>query len=340
MAFYSYWHDGDSRDGALGDVGPLAAAVINALAAGKVLNNATMGPYLANDTLGGFSCSGAVSPVTLTSGLANVNGRLMLSDASSTIAVPTPAASTRMDILCLQYDAATNQVRPYLHQGIEGAGVYPSLTQTAITWEVPLWGVTITTLGAITLADLRVYVQPAVRISDSQLAAGSIDRLKLVRLDPYPWLMPWNVWNITDAAAIAMTYQDYGWPLPDAKLSVAIATIDIPAAWTREYDLSVTPVIYTAAGVTGNCYARVYAKWGALNEAYNTHTETNSWQSIAVPTAERQAAGAAVVIPHASASSADILTVSFERDATAGTGMDTLGDIAYFRGFYLTYKAK
>jgi hypothetical protein len=313
---------------------------MNPMRAGLVLNNATMGVYLANDTLGGFNCSGAASPLTLTSGRGHVNGRDVLSTASTGITVDTPAASTRKDLLVLQYDKSTNQVLPYVHQGVEGAGAYPSVTQTANVWEVAIWGITITTMGAITLEDKRVPVELAIQVSDANLPDGTLDRDKLEVLARRVMIMPFLAWNVTDNVVVPAEYQDYGAPMPDSKVTDVIAVCQVPSDWNRDADLEIIPVVMTAAAAAANLYYSLSAKWGdESGEDYNTHTAANALAAEAIEAGPKQTFLTALEIPAATADDDhQVLTITLKRDAT--DPLDTVGAKVYLRGFLLYYNSK
>lgn len=77
--------------------------------------------------------------VRVRSGYGNVNGAWYYNDADVTVTPNANASgSTRIDVVVLQADFATNTVRIALVEGTPAAG-YPALTQTAGTlWETPL----------------------------------------------------------------------------------------------------------------------------------------------------------------------------------------------------------
>jgi hypothetical protein len=242
-----------------------------------------------------------------------------------------------MDILCLQYDSATNQVRAYLHQGVEGAGAYPALTQSAITWEVPLWGVSITTLGAITLVDQRVYVQPTMRISDSQLAALSIARTKLVALERYFLVPPMTSWNAGDDIAIPLESGAFGWPLIDGKLCLVYGKFHVPQDWDGISDILAYPVVLTATA-TGNVYGAIDARWGSGGQVYNTHTNGNAVAAEAIAAGATLTALTPVTLATANLNKNDIVTLCYAR--TAGDALDTMGATVYFAGFDVRYTSQ
>jgi hypothetical protein len=104
-----------------------------------------------------LAVTGAVSPVSMNTGGAIVQGTKYKNDAAVSITVPTPAASTRIDRIILRKSVAAQTVRAVRLAGVEG-GAAPALTQVGgTTWEASLYQVSITTGGVITLTDERVF---------------------------------------------------------------------------------------------------------------------------------------------------------------------------------------
>lgn len=104
-----------------------------------------------------LAVSGSSSPLSVASGKAFVNGIRHASDSAVNVAVPTPSAGTTKHRVVLQAVWGTIQAaRVALISSPDGTNSYPALTQNDNSqWEVPLYGVTIDTLGAITLEDQR-----------------------------------------------------------------------------------------------------------------------------------------------------------------------------------------
>lgn len=105
--------------------------------------------------------TGAGSPVTVDTGAAMVDGNFYENDAPLTVAIPTPAASTRIDRIVLRKDFAGQTVRVTRIAGVEG-GSAPAITQSdGVTWDILLYQVSITTGGAITLTkEYKFIVSP------------------------------------------------------------------------------------------------------------------------------------------------------------------------------------
>jgi hypothetical protein len=102
--------------------------------------------------------SGAATPISVAAGRAICYGTWYQADAAVSVAVPSPGASTRIDRIVLRKDWAAQTVRVTRIAGVEGGGA-PALTQTAgVTWDTPLYQLSITTLGVITLTDQRRWI--------------------------------------------------------------------------------------------------------------------------------------------------------------------------------------
>lgn len=133
-------------------------------------NNADEG--VMKNYLNELSASGAVSPVAVNTGAAIVYGFPYWNTVSENVTIPTPAGSTRVDLIVLRADWTAQTVRLTRIAGTEGAGP-PSLTQTdGVLWDLPLWQASITTGGAITLTDQRAYVHPNIEIETQMLVDG------------------------------------------------------------------------------------------------------------------------------------------------------------------------
>lgn len=105
-----------------------------------------------------LAVTGAVTPVSVASGRALADGNWYESDGAVTVAIATPAASTRIDRIVLRKDWTAQTVRITRIAGTEGAGA-PALVQTpGTTWDTPLAQVSVTTGGAITVTDERVFI--------------------------------------------------------------------------------------------------------------------------------------------------------------------------------------
>lgn len=146
------------------------AAVMNAVSGASGITN--KGGVILGDG-NALNAVGSSSPVTLRSGSAIVQGTWYENDADISIAIPTPGAATRIDRIVLRKNWITQTVRITVISGVEGGGA-PAYTQTlGVIWDIPLWQVSITTLGAITLTDERIYAPRAANAVD----AGAVVRV-------------------------------------------------------------------------------------------------------------------------------------------------------------------
>ncbi len=147
---------------ATGDAGPYSAdewaEIWRTLLAGHTTSPWQRSCVLAGDQgTGALAVSGATSPVSIAVGQALVHGTWYENDAVSTLAIPTPGGATRIDRVVLEKDWTAQTIRIARLAGVEGGGV-PALTQTdGVLWQVSLAQASITTLGAITLTDERIF---------------------------------------------------------------------------------------------------------------------------------------------------------------------------------------
>jgi len=118
--------------------------------------------------------TGATSPISVNTGAAFVDGKFYENDAAASVVVPSPTVSTRIDRIVLRKGWVAQTVRITRIEGIEGGGA-PALTQNdGTTWDIPLYLVTITTGGAITLTDQREYIHPNISVEVGMLDASLV----------------------------------------------------------------------------------------------------------------------------------------------------------------------
>lgn len=127
------------------------------------------------DDLNDFSISTAgANNQTVASGRGQVYGNWYSNDAPISFTIATPGASTRVDRLVLRKDWAAQTVRMVKIAGVEGAGA-PALVQSAgTTWDVPLYQVSITTGGVMTVTDQRVVLQGLAGAGVTVAPAGGL----------------------------------------------------------------------------------------------------------------------------------------------------------------------
>lgn len=129
--------------------------------------------------LNGLAVSGTATPVSIATGAAVVAGFWYINDASTTLAVSTPAVSTRIDRVILRVSWSAQTVRLVLLAGSEG-GAAPTLTQSLnTTWEISLAQVSITTGGAITVTDERSYAKFNTEVDTNSLADDAVTFAKM-----------------------------------------------------------------------------------------------------------------------------------------------------------------
>ena len=133
------------------------------------------------DYLNELVVTGISGGVSVATGAALVDGFFYENDAPVTVDIPTPAASTRVDLIVLRKDPTAQTVRITRIVGTEGAG-RPSLTQLdGGTWDLELAQVSITTAGVITVTDFRDIAQStlipkisSLEVIEEILSDGSI----------------------------------------------------------------------------------------------------------------------------------------------------------------------
>jgi len=98
--------------------------------------------------------------VLLAPGAAVVYGIPYWSDDTETIPIPVPVVGTTGHRVVVRADYVAQTVRLALLSSADGVSALPALTQTLnTTWEIPLYGVQITTGGSLILSDQRVYAE-------------------------------------------------------------------------------------------------------------------------------------------------------------------------------------
>ena len=151
---------------------------IEALTTQNNVNNGVLKNY--GSALAVSASGGSASPVTIENGAALVKGFFYRNDAAGTLAIPTPAAATRIDRIVLQADWAAQTVRAARVAGDEGGGT-PALTQTdETTWEIPLATVSTTTGGVATVTDGRVWIRYNTNVVANMLETDAVTTTKVI----------------------------------------------------------------------------------------------------------------------------------------------------------------
>lgn len=158
--------------------------------------------------------SGVATPVQVDTGSAIVYGTWYNNSAAVSVAIPTPAAATRIDRIVIRKSWAAQTARITRIAGAEG-GAAPAMTQAVgVTWDIPLASVSITTGGVITVTDNRELLGstldhthtggadlsqiPTAGIADDAVTSDKIDDDSIVNA------------NINSAAAIDQTKLSFG----------------------------------------------------------------------------------------------------------------------------------
>lgn len=107
------------------------------------------------------TAAGGVSPISVNTGRAFVHGTWFENDAAASFNIDaTPATQSRIDLVVLRKTWATQQVRLAILKGTDAVvPVAPTPTQSAgVTWEFPIYQITIVPAGTLTIDDVRQYV--------------------------------------------------------------------------------------------------------------------------------------------------------------------------------------
>ncbi len=157
MAENSLFWDGTST----GDAGPYSGDNFSDFIRKVFINDRTQQGVI-EGYLGELASSGVTSPITVSTGAAMVDGKFYENDSNRFLSFTTPSSNTRIDRIILRKDFSAQTVRLTTLTGTEGSGTPPTVTQTdGTTWEIPIYQVSITTGGIITLIDERSFLYTA-----------------------------------------------------------------------------------------------------------------------------------------------------------------------------------
>jgi hypothetical protein len=235
------------------------------------MNAAAFTDGVVEDKLNLLAVTGATSPVSVNTGWAWVNGKLYKNTAAVTVAVPTPAVSTRIDRIVLRANYTAKTVTIQRLAGVEG-GAAPALTQTdGTTWEYSLAQASITTGGVITLTAEALIAHP--RGSHHQ---GDIK----------PWQGTLSGHYPTQAETGAI---DTRWHLANGDTENGVVTLDLRDRFIVAYgttytkdstggaatkDLSHTHAVGTLAAANESTHVHAAGSIAAANESSHTHGAT------------------------------------------------------------------
>lgn len=182
MAEYSmFWTTGTTGDGAASGY---TEAQTTEFFGDMFTPNSATGPHtsqgVAAGVLGELAVTAGSGQVSVAGGRLIGEGYGYKNTASLVVAIPTPAANTRIDRIVVRVQHGTTRTARITRiAGTEGAAA-PALTQSAgVTWDVPLAQVTVTTAGAITVVDQRSFCHFATRVSTAMLDDGSVTNTKM-----------------------------------------------------------------------------------------------------------------------------------------------------------------
>lgn len=258
-----------------------------------------------------LATTGATSPIATNTGWAFVNGKLYKNTASVNTVVASPAVSTRIDRLVVRvdYTASPETGTLTLIAGVEG-GAAPAVTQVdGTTWDLPLYQVSITTGGVITLTSERAYCGQRTRI----LAVPCTE-----------------AWNLAPAEIDRTNASPYGMPMVDGQSVQCFGSFYVPSDYVSGG--VVIPVVY--AGGTGNLRGDQTLYYGATGEtpgsvatAAATQAVTNT-QLTNLTTIQTAMTGVAA---------GDHVMIVFQR--TGAHGDDTVGATVQFVQWLVSYTA-
>ncbi len=311
-----------------------------------------------------FSATGATSPVTVGHGWIVSKECIIFVDADTSVTVATPAGSTRKDRIVLRYTHATTSAAVTLIAGAEG-GDFPAVTQTeGTTWDTPLWKVTITTGGAITLTDERTYCSFSSQVVNSSFgdrtAASVIGRSAATAGAPADIAAASDHQVLrrdgTTIAFGALTHEfmtdrtrtvfvpaiggrdiTLGTPAITSTLGIVApdgSVTDINGFWQVPVDfvstLTATAVVLTTT--SGNVYSQHEITYGGSGEDYNVHTGVSAYAAVALVTPHLTQIQ---TVSLASAAIADYVILTWIRDAT--NVLDTIADVVDCIGWLVSY---
>lgn len=165
------------------------------------------------------TAAGAVSPASVNTGRALAYGTWYQADAAVSVAIPTPAVSTRIDRIVLRKSWAAQTVRVTRIAGVEGGGA-PSLVQVAgTTWDTPLAQVSITTGAVVTVTDEREFLgrQPSPLVKPDDESVNNSAALQNDDDFVFP-VLPGDIWLVKQRLRVSGVDTGSGikmaWSLP------------------------------------------------------------------------------------------------------------------------------
>ena len=123
-----------------------------------------------------YTANDIVSPVSIGTGYAMVDGKWHKSDAAVDFVIANPTVNPRIDRIVLRKTWATQLVRLTLISGAEAAApTLPAITQNdGSVWDITLWAVYIDVAGNITLIDERNFIPYKENANNNVIINGNM----------------------------------------------------------------------------------------------------------------------------------------------------------------------
>lgn len=118
--------------------------------------------------------SGTATPFVIGTGRALTHGEWYEADVAVSTVIPSPAGATRIDRIVLRKDWVAQTVRITRIAGVEGGSAPPLVNIDGVTWDQPLYELSITTGGVITATDLRSFIGGSPFSGLSTFAVGDM----------------------------------------------------------------------------------------------------------------------------------------------------------------------
>jgi hypothetical protein len=279
--------------------------------ASKILSACIGFEGVASNYLNELACTyTGANTVAMNTGGALVDGKWYLNDASQNITIPSASAgTTRVDRIVLRASWAGYTVAPTVITGTVSA---PAITQTSgTTYDILMYRASVTDAGVVTLTDERTFANVT--------AAKTANRTRTVLVQA-----------VSDNTTTAVI-DDYGAPLVDAAAHTAHGMFRVPSDFVS--GMTVDVIVYVGTG-SGNVRLSSAVNYGALNEAYNTHSASSAESTYTVTTSQVKS-----YIQHSltSAAAGDYLFMYVYRDGE--DALDNAATTIYVVGFLVSYTA-
>lgn len=280
-----FWTTGTSGDGTSGLTESDARKLFWSLSGKKTSQGVILG------YLNALAATGATSPVAINTGAAMVAGLFYWNDASVNVSVPTPSVGTTGHRIVLRADWSTRTVRITRIDGTDGAASLPAITQSeGSIFDLPLCSLMITTGGAITLTDERLYYQIPGLVATGRIDAQALDHNsageRLLRVSARQggsstvWATPGTSNYIPPGVRVKMQAGARQWS--GASASSGTVAVTFPDSMTYAPGVLVScqselgRIMVWATSVSTTGFTINWADWGA-----NTFTSLNfSWLAI------------------------------------------------------------